>query len=179
MAECRLRSVGRLPVGRARRWRSRGRRPAAQTLADYPTTWLKDKQLTLKPTTYVRYRDYVKNDLIPALGHVRLNDLGHSHIAAFTHEPATPCPPAAVPTFTAGPTSRTHGRTARWPGGLQTPSHGSPEVRADPALIVLPMMRWLSGGSLTSVQDPGIRRLPLQPSRVGLRREAGWCRAGP
>ncbi|MET8626306.1 N-terminal phage integrase SAM-like domain-containing protein [Kitasatospora sp. NPDC004669] len=56
-----------------------------QTLADYLTAWLKDKQLTLKPTTYVRYRDYVTNDLVPALGAIRLDDLGHSHIAAFTH----------------------------------------------------------------------------------------------
>ncbi|MEU1631136.1 site-specific integrase [Streptomyces sp. NPDC020096] len=56
-----------------------------QTLADYLTTWLNDKQLTLKPTTYVRYRDYVTHDLIPALGHVKLDDLRYSHIAAFTH----------------------------------------------------------------------------------------------
>ncbi|MFJ2582238.1 site-specific integrase [Kitasatospora aureofaciens] len=60
-----------------------------QTLADYLTTWLKDKQLTLKPTTYVRYRDYVTNDLVPALGTIRLDDLGHSHIAAFTHTQLT------------------------------------------------------------------------------------------
>ncbi|MFJ7912988.1 hypothetical protein [Kitasatospora sp. NPDC096204] len=47
-----------------------------QTLADYLTTWLKDKQLVLKPTTYVRYRDYVTTDLVPALGTIRLDDLG-------------------------------------------------------------------------------------------------------
>ncbi|MFG1812031.1 tyrosine-type recombinase/integrase [Streptomyces sp. NPDC049040] len=56
-----------------------------QTVADYLTTWLKDIELTLKPTTYVRYRDYVTHDLIPALDTVRLDDLSHSHIAAFTH----------------------------------------------------------------------------------------------
>ncbi|MFH8386468.1 tyrosine-type recombinase/integrase [Kitasatospora sp. NPDC018058] len=56
-----------------------------QTITDYLTSWLKDKKLTLKPTTYVRYRDYVTNDLIPAFGQVRLDDLGHSHIAAFVH----------------------------------------------------------------------------------------------
>lgn len=56
-----------------------------QTVADYLTTWLKDKELALKPTTYVRYRDYVTHDLIPALGTVRLDDLSYSHIAAFTH----------------------------------------------------------------------------------------------
>ncbi|TWE20279.1 integrase-like protein [Kitasatospora atroaurantiaca] len=56
-----------------------------QTLTDYLTTWVTGKQLVLKPTTYVRYRDYVTRDLIPALGTIRLDDLGHSHIAAFTH----------------------------------------------------------------------------------------------
>ncbi|MGW3073989.1 tyrosine-type recombinase/integrase [Kitasatospora sp. NPDC001132] len=56
-----------------------------QTVAEYLTAWLKDKKLTLKPTTYVRYRDYVTPDLIPALGQVRLDDLQYSHIAAFTH----------------------------------------------------------------------------------------------
>lgn len=56
-----------------------------QTLADYLTTWLKDKQLTLKPTTYARYHDYTFNDLIPAFGNVRLDDLGHQHIAGFVH----------------------------------------------------------------------------------------------
>lgn len=56
-----------------------------QNLAEYLTTWLKDKQLTLKPTTYARYRDYTFHDLIPHLGTVRLDDLGHQHIAGFVH----------------------------------------------------------------------------------------------
>ncbi|NEA60454.1 site-specific integrase [Streptomyces sp. SID13666] len=56
-----------------------------ETVADYLTAWLEDKQLVLKPTTYVRYRDYVAHDLIPALGQVKLDDLAYSHIAAFVH----------------------------------------------------------------------------------------------
>ncbi|WP_413810822.1 tyrosine-type recombinase/integrase [Streptomyces sp. OE57] len=54
-----------------------------QTVADYLTTWLEAKALTLKPTTLVRYRDYVTHDLIPALGTLRLDDLAYRHIAGF------------------------------------------------------------------------------------------------
>lgn len=39
----------------------------------------------LKPTTMARCRDYVSNDLIPALGAIRLDDLGYPHIAALVH----------------------------------------------------------------------------------------------
>ncbi|MFD8383060.1 hypothetical protein ACFV2X_31875 [Streptomyces sp. NPDC059679] len=54
-----------------------------QTVADYLTTWLEAKALTLKQTTLVRYRDYVTHDLIPALGTLRLDDLAYRHIAGF------------------------------------------------------------------------------------------------
>ncbi|WP_406187146.1 tyrosine recombinase XerC [Streptomyces sp. NBC_01006] len=37
----------------------------------------------LKPTTIARYRDYVHNDLVPAFGTLKLDELGHRHIAAF------------------------------------------------------------------------------------------------
>lgn len=37
----------------------------------------------LKPTTMARYRDYVHNDLVPAFGSLRLDDLRHRHISAF------------------------------------------------------------------------------------------------
>ncbi|MGY0063737.1 tyrosine-type recombinase/integrase [Streptomyces sp. LZ34] len=56
-----------------------------QTVADYLTTWLKAKTYVLKPTTVARYRDYVTHDLIPALGALKLDELGHRHIAGFTH----------------------------------------------------------------------------------------------
>ncbi|MFE5163144.1 tyrosine-type recombinase/integrase [Streptomyces sp. NPDC056697] len=56
-----------------------------QTVADYLITWLTAKALILKPTTMARYRNYVTADLIPALGQVRLDDLGYSHIAGFVH----------------------------------------------------------------------------------------------
>ncbi|WP_207958383.1 hypothetical protein [Streptomyces sp. YIM 98790] len=55
----------------------------AQTAGEYLTTWLAGKELALKPTTYARYRDYVRGDLIPQLGRIRLDDLCHGHIAAF------------------------------------------------------------------------------------------------
>ncbi|KAK1176868.1 N-terminal phage integrase SAM-like domain-containing protein [Streptomyces sp. NBS 14/10] len=56
-----------------------------QTVADYLTTWLEGKAYVLKPTTVARYRDYVTHDLIPALGALKLDELGHRHIAGFAH----------------------------------------------------------------------------------------------
>ncbi|MFD4737599.1 tyrosine-type recombinase/integrase [Streptomyces virginiae] len=37
----------------------------------------------LKPTTMARYRDYVRNDLVPAFGTLRLDQLAHRHLSAF------------------------------------------------------------------------------------------------
>ncbi|WP_371646128.1 N-terminal phage integrase SAM-like domain-containing protein [Streptomyces sp. NBC_00597] len=54
-----------------------------QSVADYLTVWLAAKALVLKPTTIARYRDYVHNDLVPAFGTLKLDELGHRHIAAF------------------------------------------------------------------------------------------------
>lgn len=54
-----------------------------QSVDDYLTAWLAAKALVLKPTTMARYRDYVHNDLTPAFGTLKLDELGHRHIAAF------------------------------------------------------------------------------------------------
>ncbi|MCM9083193.1 site-specific integrase [Streptomyces spororaveus] len=54
-----------------------------QSVADYLTAWLTAKALVLKPTTMARYRDYVHNDLVPAFGTLKLDELGHRHIASF------------------------------------------------------------------------------------------------
>ncbi|WP_412076102.1 tyrosine recombinase XerC [Streptomyces xanthophaeus] len=54
-----------------------------QTVAAYLTAWLTAKALVLKPTTRARYRDYVRNDLVPAFGTLRLDQLAHRHISAF------------------------------------------------------------------------------------------------
>ncbi|WP_442816276.1 site-specific integrase [Streptomyces sp. NBC_01233] len=54
-----------------------------QSVADYLTAWLTAKALVLKQTTTARYRDYVHNDLVPAFGTLKLDELGHRHIAAF------------------------------------------------------------------------------------------------
>ncbi|WP_316766307.1 N-terminal phage integrase SAM-like domain-containing protein [Streptomyces sasae] len=54
-----------------------------QTVAGYLNTWLAAKAPALKPTTMARYRDYVHNDLVPAFGSLRLDDLRHRHISAF------------------------------------------------------------------------------------------------
>ncbi|MFJ8046048.1 hypothetical protein ACIRBX_36600 [Kitasatospora sp. NPDC096147] len=54
-----------------------------QTVAEYLTDWLAAKKLRQKPTTWVRYRDYVIKDLIPALGAARLDDLAYEHLPAY------------------------------------------------------------------------------------------------
>jgi integrase len=54
-----------------------------QTVAEYLLSWLRDKELVFRPTTFARYRDYVTKDLIPDLGGIRLDDLGYRQIRAF------------------------------------------------------------------------------------------------
>ena len=54
-----------------------------QTVAQYLRAWLKQRKESLKPSTYSRYRATVENDLLPAFGQVRLEELSHDHIAAF------------------------------------------------------------------------------------------------
>ncbi|MBX9392510.1 hypothetical protein K4749_02575 [Streptomyces sp. TRM72054] len=54
-----------------------------QTVADYLNIWLAAKALVLKPTTMARYRDYLHNDLVPAFGSLKLDELRHRHISAF------------------------------------------------------------------------------------------------
>ncbi|MGE7434035.1 tyrosine-type recombinase/integrase [Kitasatospora sp. NPDC001175] len=54
-----------------------------QTTADYLITWLAEKELHLKPTTIARYRAYIEQDLIPALGTIPLDDLTRQHLSAF------------------------------------------------------------------------------------------------
>jgi len=60
-------------------------RTRSRALPTTPPHGLTAKALVLKPTTMVPYRNYVTADLIPALGQVRPDDLGHSHIASFVH----------------------------------------------------------------------------------------------
>ena len=54
-----------------------------QTVAEYLDAWLETKQRSLKPTTLARYLDYIRKDLTPALGAIRLEELTHHHIASF------------------------------------------------------------------------------------------------
>ncbi|WP_326686100.1 MULTISPECIES: hypothetical protein [unclassified Streptomyces] len=56
-----------------------------ETVAEYLRSRLAAKELSLKPTTYARYRAYVHAGLIPHLGGVRLDDLCYGHIAGFAH----------------------------------------------------------------------------------------------
>lgn len=57
-----------------------------QTVADYLIDWLAGKAVALKPTTLVRYQDYITKDLIPALGAIRLEQLSHQHLACFIRD---------------------------------------------------------------------------------------------
>ncbi|GAB3002597.1 hypothetical protein GCM10023080_080320 [Streptomyces pseudoechinosporeus] len=52
-------------------------------LAASLTDWLRTKKETLKPTTFVRYRDYVRADLIPSFGRIAIVDLRPRHITAW------------------------------------------------------------------------------------------------
>ncbi|MEW1689236.1 hypothetical protein ACIQOF_15420 [Streptomyces sp. NPDC091265] len=54
-----------------------------QTVAACLDAWLTPKALVLKPTTMARYREYVRNDLVPAFGTLKLDQLAHRHISAF------------------------------------------------------------------------------------------------
>lgn len=53
------------------------------TVAGYLGEWLRDKQDTLRPATFVRYRDHVRNDLVPGFGRMRLADLRPRHVTAW------------------------------------------------------------------------------------------------
>ncbi|MDT7679936.1 MAG: hypothetical protein QOG57_246 [Pseudonocardiales bacterium] len=54
-----------------------------ETVAQYLDGWLAGKARVLKPTTLARYSDYVRKDLIPALGTLRLEELCRQHIERF------------------------------------------------------------------------------------------------
>ncbi|WP_398928440.1 N-terminal phage integrase SAM-like domain-containing protein [Streptomyces sp. Ag109_O5-1] len=53
------------------------------TLGAYLSEWIRTKEESLKPTTFVRYRDYVRSDLIPSFGGVAVQDLRPRHIVAW------------------------------------------------------------------------------------------------
>ncbi len=74
--------------------------------------------LMLRPTTMVRYRDCVRNDLTPAFGTLGLDQLAHWHIS--------PSSPASSPPDEAEPPS-----TAAWPPSpapSATPSANTPSA---------------------------------------------------
>ncbi|MEU9171152.1 tyrosine-type recombinase/integrase [Streptomyces sp. NPDC048420] len=52
------------------------------TLAAYLTEWLRTKEEALKPTPFVRYRDYVRADLVRSFGRIALQALRPRHITA-------------------------------------------------------------------------------------------------
>ncbi|MFJ1708416.1 tyrosine-type recombinase/integrase [Kitasatospora sp. NPDC088346] len=51
-----------------------------QSTGDYLLAWLAIQEQWLKPTTLARYRAYVLQDLVPALGRIPLDDLAYEHI---------------------------------------------------------------------------------------------------
>lgn len=58
-----------------------------QTVDTFLRSWLKDKVAAgLRPTTERTYRDHINQFLVPNLGHLRLRDVRHGHIAAMLRE---------------------------------------------------------------------------------------------
>lgn len=57
-----------------------------QAVTDYLTEWMRTKALTLKPTTIANYQRYLTQDLLPSLGHLRLETLNHRHVMLFVHD---------------------------------------------------------------------------------------------
>ncbi len=58
-----------------------------QTVAKYLNEWLERSiEDGLRPSTARGYRAYITNDMIPALGHVRLGNLTPSHVDAFLRQ---------------------------------------------------------------------------------------------
>ncbi|MFD5087718.1 hypothetical protein ACFWOG_34475 [Kitasatospora sp. NPDC058406] len=49
-------------------------------VASYPREWLVTRRAHLSPSTYAGYVAWVKRDLIPAFGHIRLLDLRPHHV---------------------------------------------------------------------------------------------------
>ena len=57
-----------------------------EIVAAWITGWLAEKRRTLKPKTLHQYGEYVRKDLVPALGAIRLEQLRHNHVAALVTE---------------------------------------------------------------------------------------------
>ena len=55
--------------------------PERETVAGYLQRWLDDKKSELRPRTYERYEQVVRNHLVPALGRLRLAKLGPRDVA--------------------------------------------------------------------------------------------------
>lgn len=53
-----------------------------QTVGQYLAEWLHGQRHSLAPKTIFQYELYVRNDLVPALGTVRLEALRHEHVVA-------------------------------------------------------------------------------------------------
>jgi integrase len=48
-----------------------------------PRSLARDQTAIVKPTTLARYLDYIRKDMTPALGAIRLEELTHHHVASF------------------------------------------------------------------------------------------------
>lgn len=75
-----------LKVEQLRRDHREGRpiKPSSLTVGDHFTDWLRTKRPpNTASATYIKYRRFVVNHIIPHLGHVRLSDLDHRLINLF------------------------------------------------------------------------------------------------
>ena len=70
LAEARRAHDDGLPVG-----------PARKTVADFLADWIEGQRNRLRPGTWKRYEEYVRLHLQPALGRLKLAELGPQHLA--------------------------------------------------------------------------------------------------
>ena len=59
---------------------------AKPLIKDYLVTWLKNVSITKKFGTYQTYYQTVKADLIPAVGHIKLDKLKHEHVQKMVND---------------------------------------------------------------------------------------------
>ncbi|WP_163579056.1 site-specific integrase [Gracilibacillus saliphilus] len=60
--------------------------PEDMTVEEYLTKWLERKKQTVAYGTYQHYLSYVKNHIIPGIGHWKINKIKNHHVESFVDE---------------------------------------------------------------------------------------------
>ncbi|MGN6763145.1 MAG: tyrosine-type recombinase/integrase [Leifsonia sp.] len=56
------------------------------TVGEYLTSWLERRADALRPSTYLMYSNYVKNDIAPAIGRIKLSELRRAQVDRFVQD---------------------------------------------------------------------------------------------